>query len=238
MEVAALQAFHEFRLTPAQLESLRKIAKETAAEPSSRQAAAASAEYRNTLVALRDALVDDTDDDLIDELQEQLDDLREKEKLEFDDGIDVTDEARQRVPELLGTLSPRQIAHFLAAHADDVPEPLEWILAALDKVRDLNAKEWKALREAISEDVGRAVAGLDAEKASQVSDKVIQLLIQVRALKDDAFKAQRPDLEKMAREIVGPLGPLDVLRNVLAQELAELLSNPRLSAAIDARLKK
>ncbi len=59
-----------------------------------------------------------------------------------------------------------------------------------------------------------------------------------RALKDEEFKAERPELEKMAGEIVGNLSPLDVLRHVLAQDLAELLSNPRLVAAIDARLKK
>jgi hypothetical protein len=64
------------------------------------------------------------------------------------------------------------------------------------------------------------------------------LLIQVRALTEEEFKAQRPELEKMARAIVGDLSPLDVLRHALVQDLAELLSNPRLAAAIDARLKK
>jgi hypothetical protein len=37
---------------------------------------------------------------------------------------------------------------------------------------------------------------------------------------------------------VGDLGPLQVLQNVMENVLAALLSNPRLVAAIDARLQK
>ena len=59
-----------------------------------------------------------------------------------------------------------------------------------------------------------------------------------RALKDDEFKKERPELEKTARQIVGEVGPLDVLRHAVERSLADLLSNPRLAAAIDARLKK
>lgn len=237
MEVAALQAIHQLQLTPAQLQMVRKFAKETAQESNSRGAAQASAEFRRILSALRDALIDE-DDEEIDQLQEELDDLREKEKPELEESIEVTEAARQRAPELLQLLRPRQIASYLAAHAEEVPEPLERILEALSKVRDLNAKEWKQLRDEVSEEVGRGVAGLDFDKASQVGDKVIQLLIHARALKDDEFKSERPELEKTAREIVGNLSPLDVLRHALALDLAELLSNPRLLAAVEARLKK
>src|SRR5258707_10925029 len=45
----------------------------------------------------------------------------------------------------------------------------------------------------------------------------------------------RPELEKKARELVGDVGPIEVLRHVVQQSLAELLSNPRLMVAIDAR---
>jgi hypothetical protein len=238
MEVAVLQAFRQFKFTPGQLETLRKLARETVAEPSGREPGKASAEYRRTLAALRDALTEDDNDDVADELQLQLDELNEKEKPELDDGIEVTEAARLHAPEMLRSLSARQVAYYLANHVDEVPEPLERILAAMDAVRALDAKEWKRLREAVSEEVGRGAAGLDGEKASQVGDKVVQLLIQVRALTEEEFKAQRAELEKMAREIVGNLGPLDVLRHVVAQDIAELLSNPRLQAAIDARLKK
>jgi hypothetical protein len=237
MEVAALQTFYQLQLTPAQLEALRKFAKETAAESSAREPAKASADFRRTLTALRAALVEE-DDERIDQLQDELDDLRENEKPELDDHIEMTDGARERAPELLRLLSPRQVAAYLGGHADEVPEPVERILEALARVRDLNPKEWKQLRETVAEEVGRGVVGLDLDKISQVGDKVIQLLIHARALKPEEFKAERPELEKMAREIVGNLSPFDVLRHALLQDLAELLSNPRLLAAVEVRLKK
>jgi hypothetical protein len=235
IEVAALQAFHDFKFTREQLATLRKFAKETAPEPAVREAGKGSADFRRTLTALREALVEDDDDDLIDQLQEEIDGLRDNEAPELDADFEVTDAARSYASKLLRLLSARQIACYLAAHAEEIPEPLERLLEALEKVRALDAKEWKELRAAVSAEVGQGVAGLDGDKAAQVSDQVVQLLIQARALKDDEFKEQRPELEKMAREIVGNLSPLDVLRNVLVQELAEILSNPRLPAAIDAR---
>jgi hypothetical protein len=237
LEVTALQALHQFQLSPAQLEVLRKFAKDDAPESSVREGGKASADFRRTLLALRNALVDG-DDERIDQLQEELEDLRANEKPELEESIEVTEAARERAPELLRLLSPRQVAVFLGSHADEIPEPAERILEALSKVRDLDPKEWKEVRESVAEEVGRGVAGLDFDKASQIGDKVIQLLIHARALKADEFKAERPELEKMAREIVGNLGPLDVLRHALMQELAELLSNPRLLASVDARLKK
>jgi hypothetical protein len=237
MEVAALQAFHQFRLTPAQLETLRKLAKETAPEPSERETAKASPAFRDTVTALRNALVEG-DDELIDQLQDKLEDLAEKEKPELDDGIEVTDAARLRAPELIRFLSGRQIASYLASHTEEIPEPPERLREALGSVRKLAPAEWKEVRTAVSEEVARGVAGLDADKAARVADQVVQLLIQARGMKEEEFKTERPELEKMAREIVGNVGPLDVVRHFLAQDLAELLSNPRLAAAIDARRKR
>jgi hypothetical protein len=238
MEVAALQVFHDLRLTPTQLQTFRKLAKETVPEANTRETAKASVEFRRALMDLRDALVADDDEERIDKLLEQLDELRQKEKPELDDSTEVTEEARRQAPQLLRLLSARQIACYLAAHVEEIPEPLERLIEALDKVRALNPEQWKAAREAVAEEVSRGVAGHDPDKAAQLNDKVVQLLIHARALKDEDFKTERLELEKMAREIVGNVSSLDVLRQVLVQDLAELLSNARLIAAIDARLKK
>jgi hypothetical protein len=238
MEVAALQAFRQFRLTPAQLDTLRKLAKETAPEPSEREAGKATTAFRDGLVALRNALAEEDDDDLIDRLQEKLEELTQKEKPELDDSIEVTDAARLRAPELVRFLSGRQVAFYVANHAEEIPEPLERIREALSTVRKLDPDEWKQVRTAVADEVARGVAGLDADKAAHVTDQVVQLLIQARALTEEEFKTERPDLEKTTLQIVGNLGPLDVLRNFLAQDLAELLSNPRLAAAVDARRKQ
>src|SRR5262249_55497143 len=119
----------------------------------------------------------------------------------------------------------------------DAPDPVESLLDALDAVRSLKADEWKALRQDLADQVGRLVAGLDADKATAVGDRAVQLLIRVRALKEAEFKEQRAELEKEARQLAGEAGPLDVLRHLAEYALAELLSNPRLGQALTARLR-
>ena len=66
---------------------------------------------------------------------------------------------------------------------------------------------------------------------------MVQLLIQVRALTEDEFKAQRGEWEKAARQIIGEVSPFEVMRHQLEYALAELLSNPRLEAALELRFK-
>jgi hypothetical protein len=238
MEVAALQTLYQFRFTPAQLETLKAMGKETSQEAGARTAAKVSEGFRKSLIDLRDALVDSRDDERIDKLQEQREKLRDTENPELDDGIEITDEAREKAPEVLKQLSARQVAGFVALYGDQFPDPVERLLEAVGRVRGLDAKQWKQIREDVADDVGRLTAGLDTEKAAGAFDQVVQLLIQVRALNDAEFKNQRPALEKKARQIVGKVGPFDVMRNVAEQVLAELLANPRLAAAIDARLRK
>jgi hypothetical protein len=167
-----------------------------------------------------------------------LDTLRHAENPEIDDGVEITDAAGERAKEVFKRLSARQVASYLVSAIDEIADPLEEILGALEKVRGLEEKEWKQLREEVSEEVGRLVAGLDAEKAGRIGDRVVQLLIQARALTDEEFKTERMDLEKEARQIVGEIGPLEVLGHTVEQALAELLSNPRLQTALDAVVTK
>jgi hypothetical protein len=238
MEVAALQTLHEFRFTDTQLEALRKLAKDTASEVGARQAAKASRELQETLAQLREALIDATDEDQIDQLQEQLDSLRESEQPELDDGVEVTEAAIRRAPEVFRMLRARQVAVYVAIHDEEFDDPYELVVEALGKARGLGDKEWKVLRESIAEDVGWMTAGFNTDKATRTGEQVVQLLIQARTLKDEQFKKQRPELEKKARKIIGDVGSLQVIRHGVEKALAELLSNPRLSAALDARSHK
>jgi hypothetical protein len=238
LEVAALQGLRLFQMTPAQMKRLRRLAGETADDTGARQPATASDDYRRALLDLRNALAGGAEDDRISELQQKLESLADDETPELDDGIEITDAARQQAPRLLQEFSPRQVASYISSYGDDFPDPVEGVLDALRKVRGLKEEQWKQLRSELSEDVGRLVAGLDFERAGRVNDQVVQLLIQARALKDDEFKKQKPELEKNARGLVGQAGPFAIIQNTVELALAELLSNPRLVAAIDARLKK
>jgi hypothetical protein len=238
MEVMALQSLHQFQLKPEQLQTLRKLARQTAMEAGARQVVKPSEEFRRTLSSLRGALAEASNPERIQDLQQKMEKLRADEKIELDDGVELTEAAIKQAPEIMKTLSARQVAGYVALYGDEFPDPLDLLLGALTRVRGLKAKEWEQVRQEVSEDVGNLVAGLDAEKASKISDDVVQLLIKARAFKEDEFKKERPELEKSAREIVGNVAALDVIRHVVERSLAELLSNPWLGSALDARLKK
>lgn len=237
MELNALRALHHLRITPEQLKMLKKLVAETSPRAGPRQMAQVSEEVAKTFLQLHAAYADGTDDERISDLEEKLDELLKREAPELDDGVEITDAARQRAAEVLHQLSARQVAGYIAMYGEDFPDPLELLRGALSRVRPLGPKEWKQLREELSEEVGRLVAGLDTNQAGRVGDKVVQLLIQVRALTDDEFKAQRTELENAARQIVGKVGPVEILRHQIEYALAELLSNPRLEAALTLRLK-
>jgi hypothetical protein len=237
LEVNALLRMHYFKVTPSQMDRLQKLAKETAEKPRKRKAGQASDDLREALESLHGALVEDLDDDQIDSLEERLDDLREAEKPALDDDVEITDAARRRAPEVLRQLSARQVAAYIAANSDDLHDPLERLTEALAKAQELKARAWKELRDETAEEVGLLVAGLDEEKSEKVSSKALTLLSRARGLTAEEFRKQQPELEKEARRIVGDVQPTDVLRHAAEYALAELLSNPRLEAALKARRK-
>lgn len=235
LEVTALQTLYFLQPTPKQEQTLRELALKTASRSGPRRPGKASAELRATLAGLRRALLAE-DDDGIDELGEKLEELREDQEPDIDDEVEVTEEALEEAPKLLRQLSPRQVAVYAAGFADEIPDPLEEITAALDKVRDLDDKKWQQFR-AVPEHLGTLLGGTDGDRSSAYRDKILQLFILARSLDDDDFKQRKPDLEKQARAIVGDVGPLEVIRHHLEYQLAELLSNPRLAAALEARAK-
>jgi hypothetical protein len=236
LEVSAMQTIQRFQLTTKQLETLRKLASETMPKNATREDGKGSAKLRKTLTDLRAALLKD-DDDSIDSLSEQLETLLADDETDLDDTIDLTTAARRRASEFLLTLSPRQVAGFLAA-VPDVPDPLERLLEALDVVGSLKDDQWKDLTDDIAEDLGWQLGGVDLDRGRKVSESIRQYLTMVRSLNEKDFKKQRADLEKSARQFVTQAPPTIVLHNMAEYDLAELLSNPRLSAAIDAMQKK
>jgi hypothetical protein len=237
LEVDALQGLHSLKLTDAQLQRLRGLARETAAKPGKRTAARASKEYRAKLLELRAALVEASDSDRIDRLGEELEDLRVTEKPVLDNGVNLTAAARKRTPEVLRSLKVQQVRDYLDSLEDDLGDPLDRLLAALESLRGLKGKEWEERRDTVADDVVRLAAGIDAKKADKLSGQVTALLNKAHGLSAADFKAKRPELEKTARKLLGDPGPLEVLRNAVEYALAELLSNPRLPAALEARLK-
>ena len=237
LEVAALQTMHRFQMTTTQLEALQKLAAETAPKPVVRQDGKGSARLRQALIEMHDALVRG-DDDRIDRLEEQLDDLLDADETDLDDDVELTAAARRRAAEVLLSLSPRQLGAFITNLTEELPDPLARLLGALDLVGKLKDDQWKELCEEIVDELSWQLGGLDAERNRFVVERVGQYLKTVRSLSANELRKQRPELEKAARQFVGQVPPAAVIHNLAEHALAELLSNPRLTAALDARLKR
>jgi hypothetical protein len=238
LEVNALQTLQTLDLSEPQLRQLKNWAAQTAQKAAKREPAKASKEYKDKLLELRAALVDASDADKINQLNEELDELREAQKPTLDDGVELSAVARKRAPEALRLLKVQQFTTYLAALADGLADPLDRLLDALPNVRDLKGDEWKQRREEIVDEIVRLGAGVDSAKADRLTDQTTILLSQAHSMTEAQFKAKRPKLEKAARALLGEIGPLDVSRMAVERGLAELLSNPRLTAALEARLKK
>ncbi|HWG43016.1 MAG TPA: hypothetical protein VN688_09535 [Gemmataceae bacterium] len=236
LEVTALETLNQFKLTRPQLQHLAKLAPMTAPKAAASRPTKVSAEYQKALKDLREALLEDNEVRTAD-LTLALEELRDKENPEFED-VEITDEARRHTAEFLRSLSARQIMGYLTDFADEFPDPREKMTDAFDAIRKLPAPEQEELRDEVAGQVGWLVAGLDTAAERKVHDRVTALINRVRRLKDDEYTAQQAELDRAVQGIMGNVGPVEVVRHFTERSLAELLSNPRLSAAVAARLKK
>jgi hypothetical protein len=237
MEVNALQTLHQLRLDKTQLEKLQKWAEESAAKDQQRKPGKASAEFRDKLTALRKALQDAKDGDLIAKLTDEVAALEEKEKPTLDDRVETTDAARKRAAEAYRLLKAGQAAAYLGQIADSVIDPIDQFLDALEEVRGMNEEDWKDQRSEIAESISRAAVGLDEAKAKRISPQIAALLTRARGLSKAEFQKQAGELESAAQKILGDISPEVVLRHQLELDLASLLSNPRTPQACRALLR-
>jgi hypothetical protein len=234
-EVTALEMLYQFQVTRAQLEHLAKLAPATASAARPALPVEVSPEYLAALKELHAALADN-DDDRIARASSAIEKIRTAESPDFDE-VEITPGARKHTAEFLRTLSAHQVASYLVDYADEFPVPRQKVVDALDVVRKAAGREWEERRDEVAGQVGWLVGGLDVAAEEKVSRAVAQLLNRVHAMKDGEFTTARPDLEKAIDGIVAPAGPTDVIRHFVERSLAELLSNPRLAAAVKLRLE-
>jgi hypothetical protein len=232
LEIAALQILHDLELAPGQLSELSKLARKSAPKEDKRQPAKTSAELATALRNLHAAYVKG-DDKQISECREKLDALMEKQEPELDNSVVITEEAKGHAAEALKVLNVRQAGAFLATL--ELTDPTELLLSALEQVRSLkNDKELEQETATVAEEVAWLLHGLDDDETSQqIKEKVTQLLERAyRQKKDPGAGNDSKSLEKDAKEIGKEVDNLDVISHILEHGIAELLSNPRLEAAI------
>jgi hypothetical protein len=109
------------------------------------------------------------------------------------------------------------------------------MMGALSDLHGLGVGEADLLISKTADDVGDLVAGMDQAQAKAIAGRVADW-IKANRQTADGSEAARAALEESAKKVVGEVSPIDVLNHWLEGEMAELLSNPQLSDAIDAML--
>lgn len=232
MQVAALSKLHDLELTTAQLKQLKALAAQV--EPAKAPAAGLSSEaYETALSALRDALLSD-DDEKIANTQDKVDTQRDQAKLDDAPDPEATDSARKQAPSAVGLLSITQIASYIAANEDDVSDPVEEMMDAYDQLSDKpEAKEFASIRSELVSEVSLMVAGPDKTAQAPIAKKVGDWLDSAHSANPAKLESDRANFERTARQIVGTVDAFRSLRYWMQEEMATLLSNPALPAALD-----
>ncbi len=239
LRVQALQTIYEFDMSPEQLRDLRASAGGSASTQQ-RVAAKGNAKLSAALREFYDALVEGTNDERISKARIQLSDALGDENVHLDDDVHPTPAARMKAAKVVGVLKSSQIAAYLASHADEVADPVELMVGTLDELRELREENAPGAAEEIastiqenSETAARLVVGADEAKAKTLSDQVSAWLKARSESEPAETPAAKKALEDSARKIIGDVPPMKVLNNWMEQQIAELLSNPQLPAAIE-----
>jgi hypothetical protein len=236
LEINALRTLYYLKTTPEQAEALLKLSKHTSGPARHRKKSKLTAEYRRLMEEVRDALLED-DEERVESLEDRLEEKTIRESPEIDDAVDVTDAARGHVSKVMKLFRPFQAATFLGMHAEQIPDPRERLLEALTRVRDWDLGDWQDKRDVLGDEIAQLAVGADKDKYVKTRDAVIDLLARARTMKGEEYSKKCGELEQTAEKILGRTGPTDVLRNFMENELARMLSNPRLEAALQARIK-
>ncbi len=236
LEAKALETIYALDLTPQQLKAAEQLAA-GAGDQRDRQAGQGPVALRLALIRLGDAIMRGDPEDQIDSLQDDAEEARDGDNVNLDDAVALTATARKRAPDLLKLLTASQVAAYISDCADDISGPLEEILDSLDDLRTAEGDDFTELRDQVADDVALALAGLDPEKDAKISAQVTSWLDRVRLLSPEEFRMRAAELRQDAKTLVGEVDPLDVVRHYLLRDMAELLANPLLPAAIEGRVK-
>jgi hypothetical protein len=240
LRINALMSLYEFDMSPGQLKELRAAAVKTAgnqARPPVKGTAALAQAFKDVQSAL-----EKRDEQAIVEARNKMVELTSD--LDLDDDVNPTEAALAKAPAIRRQLRASQIAAFLAVHADELSDPTELVLGALEAIRDLRddnkngAKngEIATLITQTGQTAGYLVFGTDSAKANGLASRISAWLKSTSELGAKEYDAQQSTQEEAVQKIIGDADPMDVLSHWLNFRIAQLLSNPELPGAINSAL--
>src|SRR5205085_11169188 len=145
--------------------------------------------------------------------------------------------ARRPAPGFARSLSTRQAAALIAANEEEIQDPREILLQAVSEGRKLAGDDWNDQRDSAAEEAALLIAGLDESRAQPLIDKFKSWLDDAHSMDETAFKSKYPDPLQAAGKVTGDFEWSQVVKNWMDGCIADLVSNPQLSTAIDERLR-
>ena len=231
LEVDALTSLNDLNLSPDQLSALKDMAADTAGTLSEKPTPVTD-EYISTLKFLRGALLA-KNEDKIDLAEDRVGDLGDKQDDDSEPDIAQSDAAKQKGPELLKSLSVKQVAEYVSANADEIDDPTQLVIEAIHQCRGMNDDDFANLREDTAQEMGIFGGGSNPAKTPAIAGKVKNLLNRAHKMSNSEYTDQQSQLEDEARKLVGGADPIPCLRHWMENEMADLLSNPELPHAIE-----
>ncbi len=230
LEVDALSTINDLHLTPSQLSALQDLAADTtAALPAGSMNVSAA---RATALAELKAALLTGNDDKIDDAEDNVSSLEDEDNGDDEPDIEPTDAAKGKVTQAIKLLTARQLAGYISANSDDVPDPAEILTDAVNKCQDVSKDDYDSLKDDTTDQLGELAGGLSPTKTPAIIGKAARFLDAARKLSPTDFKNQLPPLQDEARKLGGSIDPVVCIRHWMESDLADLLSNPQLPQAL------
>ncbi len=251
-EIKAFHTLTEMEATVEQMKAMKEAAKDAADPHPTAAPAKISEKHLEALKALREALakpISETatederqaHDEAISEAEDALSELTGEGGAatgeDIDDHIETTATARAKAPAIVARLSPTQILTHFGNSEEGGPDPAQYLDDTLDTLRETEAKDVDTIVKDAADRAGMLLTGLEPEKSADLRKQISDILVGSKALSDDDFEKQKPELKKTLAKLSEGIDPFVILRHAMEHDIAEMLSNPRLTAALDARLK-
>jgi hypothetical protein len=216
------------------------------------------AAYKKVLNELRIAYIAGQDDRIVD-LTDQLDELNGDDSIELDDVVTPTENAKKICHQTAFHSTPESIVNYLNSYGKGLPSPINMIGKVF--IERNGAKISDESKKYLLKELNYLLCGYphysndkkkeeellakDKQRKDEIQKRMTVIIDKASDLTPEQCKKEwmargtlRLDYEKMKREVLGAENPdyFDVLRHIMQQDMAELLSNPRLIEAMDARV--
>jgi len=178
-----------------------------------------------------------TDDEQAASDQETLFQLQDKFQFNAESAVVISDDAKVQASVIFDTLTPKQIAQYMALRGQIVPDPVEILMDGLDQCRHVTDADFQEYSRCLAQRIAILGSGLDDTANQPIILRVKQLLAEARPLSDQQFAAQKNDFREEAQRLLTG-DAIDVITHAVQWDLATFMANPQAKAMTDVHARQ